>query len=113
MDKTKEEKLKEDHKADNEKLRYDLLSVDAIEDLVRVLNFGASKYADRNWEKGIKWGRVYSAAQRHLTAFWRGEDMDPETGIPHIAHAMCNCMFLLHYMKHNKEFDDRPLHGKK
>lgn len=101
--------LTEGAKYDEGKLRYDLLPVDAIEELVRVLNFGASKYADRNWEKGINFSRVYAATHRHLAKFWKGQNKDEETGLEHLAHAMCCCMFLLAYrLRDLKEFDDRP-----
>jgi hypothetical protein len=96
-------------KLDSEKLRMDLIPASAIESLAEVLTYGAKKYADRNWEKGIKWGRVYAATLRHLLAWWRGENLDPESGLPHLAHAMCNIAFLLEFSKKRKEFDDRPV----
>jgi hypothetical protein len=101
--------LTEGAKYDTGKLRYDLLPVDAEEELVRVLTFGASKYDDRNWEKGIDYSRLYGAARRHLKDFWKGLDKDDESGLEHLAHAMCCCMFLLSYrLRGMKKFDDRP-----
>lgn len=100
-------------KFDREKIRYELISAYAIDELAKVLTFGACKYADRNWEKGIKWSRVFGAVMRHLWAAWRGEDFDPETGLSHYAHAMCCCMFLLHYSRYRKRFDDRPIRRRK
>lgn len=94
-------------KYDNQKPRWDLMPPE-IEQVVDVLTYGASKYDDRNWEQGIKWGRVFAATLRHLWAFWRGEDKDQESGMDHLAHAACNCLFLLHYKKHCQEYDDRP-----
>lgn len=97
-------------KFDTGKARWDLLPIDALDELVEVLTFGASKYADRNWEQGINYSRVYGAAMRHLTKFWKGQDKDEETGLEHLGHAMCCCMFLLSYRLRNlKEFDDRPV----
>ncbi len=58
-------------------------------------------------DKGTRWGRYYAAAQRHLNAFWAGEDMDPESGLPHLAHAMWCCATLLDYSKDHKDMDDR------
>jgi hypothetical protein len=95
-------------KHDEEKPRTDLLPIDPMMDIAEILTFGAKKYSDRNWEKGIKWSRVYGALLRHMFAWWKGQDLDPETGKSHLAHAGCCIMFLLQYSKHNKEFDDRP-----
>lgn len=108
--------LAEGTKFDTGKLRYDLLSIESLEELVKVLTFGSIKYEDRNWEKGIKFSRVYAAALRHLVAMWRGEDIDPETGLLHSAHAECNAHFLTQFLKNPelyKDFDDRPHHVKK
>ena len=91
-----------------DKRRVDLLDPIAIAGLADVLTFGASKYGDRNWERGIEWSRVYGAALRHLLAFWGWEDLDPETGLPHIDHAACNIHFLQRYFRTHKNLDDRP-----
>jgi hypothetical protein len=103
--------LKEGTKFDIGKARYDLLAADSLDELVKVLTFGSQKYEDRNWEKGIKFGRVFAAAMRHMWAIWQGEEIDPETGILHSAHAECNMHFLTHFLKNKakyKDFDDRP-----
>jgi hypothetical protein len=74
----------------------------------KVLAFGAAKYAPRNWEKGILFSRVYAAALRHALAFNGGEDKDSETGISHLAHLACCCMFLAAFVNRNMiQFDDR------
>ena len=49
-----------------------------------------------------------ACALRHLAAFQRGEDLDPESGLPHLAHAMCNLRMLTLYSRTYKEGDDRP-----
>jgi len=79
------------------KLRYDLLPTDATAELVKVLTYGASKYAERNWERGQKWSVPYASCMRHLQAWHSGEDVDPESGLLHLAHAACNIAFLLAY----------------
>lgn len=84
-------------KDDHGKARFDLLPSDALAAFAQVVTVGAAKYGDRNWEAGMNWGRMYAAAQRHLNAFWSGEDDDPETGLPHLAHALCCIAFLLSY----------------
>ena len=85
----------------------DLLDPYAIEELSKVLTFGAQKYEAHNWKKGISASRLVAAAFRHLFAFVRGEDIDKESGLPHVAHAMCCCMFLLWMMRFRPKFDDR------
>lgn len=94
-------------KYDGEKARFDLLPPSAIKQIAEVYTMGAKKYADRNWEKGIKWGRIYAAAQRHLHAFWDGEDNDPESGLCHLAHAAWGILALLVYKTTHPELDDR------
>lgn len=101
--------LKTGEKKDEGKPRWELLAFDAIEGVVHILTFGAIKYAARNWERGIMYGRVYGAIMRHLTAWWRGENNDKESGRSHLDHAMCELMFLSAYEKRGMtSFDDRP-----
>ena len=98
---------KEAVKYDNEKPRMDLLDPVALEGLAKVLTFGAQKYAAHNWRKGIANSRLIAAMLRHLFAIMRGEDIDPESGIPHIDHLGCCWMFLSNNMKVRPEMDDR------
>lgn len=93
---------------DNDKIRMDLLPPNAIIELAKVLNFGAKKYAANNWRKGMAWSRMIGSLKRHLTAIEKGEDYDPETGILHSAHVMCNAAFLTEYYKIYPQGDDRP-----
>jgi hypothetical protein len=95
-------------KADVGKVRVDLLPVHPLTEIARVLTFGATKYDERNWEKGFDWSRIYGAALRHLLAWWDGEDLDPETSMSHLAHAATCVMFLLEYEKTKAGVDDRP-----
>lgn len=94
-------------KFDGDKPRMDLLDRYAIEQLASVLTFGARKYAAHNWRNGLEYSRLVAAALRHIHAFNDGEDLDPESGLPHAAHAMCCLMFLLGTMKHRPDMDDR------
>lgn len=99
-------------KADGEKNRLDLLPVQPLEDIGKVLTYGAGKYDPHNWRKGMQWSRIYGATLRHLFAWWRGVDIDPETGISHLAHAACNLLFLIEYTYKNKDMDDRYVNKK-
>lgn len=94
-------------KHDQDKLPMHLLSTTALEEVAAVLQFGADKYDQHNWRKGFVWSRTISAALRHILAFNDGEDLDPESGRSHVAHAMCCLMFLLEFEKTHPELDDR------
>lgn len=99
-------------KDDQDKIRFDLIPPGPLQDLAAIYTMGAKKYADRNWEKGLSWGRVFGAVMRHLWAFWKGEDNDPESGLPHLAHAAWGCFALLEYRQTHPEMDDRSRSGK-
>lgn len=88
-------------KFDHEKPRYDLVPWECMDDVARVLTFGATKYAPDNWKyvKGARW-RYIGAAFRHLAAMAMGETNDPETGLPHAAHAVCCLLFRGWFDKH-------------
>ena len=83
-------------KFDQDKPRWDLLPWTAVEAVVRVLGLGAVKYAPDNWRKVPEHRtRYFSACMRHLVAWQEGEQLDPETGENHLAHAACCVLFLL------------------
>lgn len=94
-------------KFDGEKPRMDLLDPKFLEDVARVLTFGAKKYAAHNWRKGINTSRLIGAIYRHLGAINSGEDTDPESGLPHSAHLGCCIMFLHWTMANRPDLDDR------
>ena len=100
--------LTEGQKFDSDKLRYELLPPELLEEVARVLTFGAHKYSARNWELGMAWSRPFGALMRHMWAWWRGEEKDPETGYSHLAHAACCIAFLVAYEARNTGTDDRP-----
>ena len=92
---------------DSNKMRMELISPIALEDLAAVLTFGATKYQDHNWRNGMKWSRVIGSLKRHLNSIEKGEDVDPESGMLHIGHLLCNAMFLSEYYRTQPELDDR------
>ena len=94
-------------KYDNDKPRMDLLDFDALEGLAKVLTFGAKKYDEHNWRNGISYSRLTAAMLRHLAALQRGEDIDAESGLPHIDHLGCCWMFLSNMTKTRPDLDDR------
>jgi len=95
-------------KHDTDKLPIHLIPPELITAVANILLFGAKKYEERNWEKGMAWSRCWSACQRHLWAWWGGEGNDPETGESHLWHAACCIAFLVAYEQRNLGTDDRP-----
>jgi hypothetical protein len=81
-------------KHDHMKRDFTLLPWDSVEEIVKVLEFGAAKYARDNW-KNVEADRYVKAAFRHLVAYSQGEQNDKESGMPHLAHLGCCVLFLL------------------
>lgn len=94
-------------KNDQEKPRMELVPAGATLEIAKVLTFGAKKYAAHNWRKGFDYSRLIGALERHIAAFKEGEDTDPESGLPHMAHAGCCVMFLLEHQLKGYGKDDR------
>jgi hypothetical protein len=111
----------EGRKDDADKVRIDLFPPEALFGISRVLTFGAAKYADRNWEKGISWSRVFAALMRHMWCWWGGQgpttesfvfdDVDGETKMSHLWHAGCCLVFLIAFEERRIGPDDRPRKG--
>jgi hypothetical protein len=89
------------------KLKWSLVSWMALAPMVRVLMFGAEKYDDHNWKKGLKYTEVCESLQRHINAFIEGEENDPESKLSHVGHILCNAMFLSYMSMFKKDMDDR------
>lgn len=96
-------------KDDQAKIRYELIPPEFLDGTADILTFGAKKYGDRNWEKGMAWSRVFGALMRHMWAWWRSEAGDPETGKSHLWHAACCLAFLMAYEERKSGQDDRPI----
>jgi hypothetical protein len=77
-------------------------------ELAKVAGFGSQKYERLNYLKGFKWSLSYDAMMRHLLAYQSGENDDPESGLPHLAHAMWHCSALLSFLLRDLGTDDRP-----
>jgi hypothetical protein len=78
-----------------------------MEALARHYAVGAQKYADRNWEKGMSWGRCFRSLMSHSWKWWRGETYDEETGSHHMIAAAWNCIALFIYDDRVIGTDDR------
>ena len=102
---------------DGTKLPYELLPAKAIEEVVRVLEFGAKKYSPNGWKKlgNSDLQKLLGAALRHVFAFLDGEYFDKDTGLDHLAHASCNLLFIqeLKYIICEREKEDGRKEDKK
>ena len=87
----------------------ELASIDplALLTLAEVAGFGARKYAAFNYLKGYDWSLNANAALRHLLAFLNGEDLDPESGLPHTAHFAWHGLALTSFLQRGLGTDDR------
>ena len=108
------------------KTALELLPFDALEEIAEVLtvcskdhNSKSGKYPARSWEEGIHYSKLFGAMMRHSWRWFMANlhcgdnEIDPETGIHHLAHAGCNLLFLLAYALRgvHVDFDDRPTKG--
>jgi Domain of unknown function (DUF5664) len=93
-------------KDDKGKPALELIPGDALEEVARALMFGAGRYGRDNWLKGMLWGRLFGAALRHVYKPLRGQWLDEESGLPHLAHACCCLLFLLTYDRRKLGTDD-------
>ena len=83
-------------KHDEGKRQWHLLPTKQLESVIDVLQYGAQKYSEDSWRK-VEDGkrRYYNAAMRHLAEWAKGERLDPESGLHHLAHAAVNCLFIM------------------
>ena len=90
-------------KFDSSKPRLSLVPLAELWQVVAVLEYGAKKYAPDNWKYvANSKQRYFDAAIRHITTRQMGEINDPETGLPHLAHADC-CLFFWMWHDNNPE----------
>lgn len=98
---TYKELMTEFKKFDSGKLKYSIFPDSVLRDIIKIMMFGAKKYGMDNWKLCEDNTRYYDALRRHLDD-WRNEDYyDKESGEPHLAHALCNLVFL-HYLEEQK-----------
>lgn len=92
----------------DDKPEYHLIPLFALAGTAQVLMYGKKKYTAWDWAKGMPWSVCFDCALRHLTAWQRGEENDPESGLPHLDHALCNLIMLAAYRDIYPEGDNRP-----
>lgn len=97
-------------KYDGEKPKMHLLPPKATLEVAKVLTFGAQKYDEENWRKlDNLQARYSSGALRHIFAHIDKEELDPESGLSHLAHAICCLMFKLEIELENGESKEKEL----
>lgn len=91
------------------KLRFDIMPPEGEAVIAGAFSYGAKKYGDRNWEKapGLRSLQFFGSMRRHLNKWRAGEDIDPESGEPHLAHVGANCMMLIATLARFPESDNR------
>lgn len=94
-------------KHDKSKAPMSLIPQSALYEVAEVFGFGAKKYGPHNWRGGLEWSRLSDALLRHVNAWIDGEELDPESGKSHLAHAACNLLMLLESQQKQLGEDDR------
>lgn len=87
--------------------RYELIPWDAMDVVARVYAFGADKYDDHNWRKGIPFGDHWAALIRHARAWWEGEECDPESRESHMGHVVFHALALIKAVDEHPDMDNR------
>ena len=89
------------HKADKGKPRFNLIPLHHLEGVAMIREYGVNKYGTRDGWRDVTNAkeRYEEAMTRHWFAYLSGEELDEESGLPHIDHVICNLLFL-------KEFQD-------
>ena len=100
--------MSESLKFDGDKTKMELLPLESVREIAKVLTFGANKYRDDSWQ-GLEnfEKRYFGACLRHLVQYQSGEKVDEESGISHLAHAGCNILFLIWNELHKEVDNDK------
>jgi hypothetical protein len=92
-------------KFDTNKLPVELVPAEAVEAIARVMDFGRKKYTENGWQTVPRGERRYfAAAYRHILAVQKTMPnldvllADPDSGLPHLEHCICNLAFLMYLM---------------
>lgn len=89
------------------KPKWSLIDFNSLEGVTYVLEFGVKKYGLNNWKKGLKTIDCCESALRHIFKFINNEDLDSESGLHHVDHAITNLMMVKYMLNNKKEFDNR------
>ena len=95
--------INDKNKHDGGKTRLDLVSPRLIEAVGKIRTYGVEKYGDSDSWKEVEPYRYVGATMRHFEAYRKGEELDKESGMPHLWHCACNLMFLI-----DLAYEDKP-----
>lgn len=105
-------KIKDSNPKDSvgiKKVPFSTVSAPVIAEIGLAMLEGARKYKRHNYRAiGVRASVYYDACLRHLTAWWEGEDLDPDSGLSHITKALACLVVLRDAMLLDKCSDDRP-----
>lgn len=89
------------------KLLFECIPPEFEAALAAVLTSGAKKYDKYNWHKGFPFDELYGSLRRHLNAFMdpAQNDLDDESGLPHLSHAAANIMFMIYFTHHKERYE--------
>lgn len=99
--------MSEGKKFDQGKAPLHMIPEEAIEGMALAFAYGAKKYGEYNYRNGIDVTRLTDSLGRHVLAYLKGEDNDPESGLPHTYHILANAAMLEYMRVHKPEFDNR------
>lgn len=93
-----------------EKPRLDLIPLTALTYMALGLQEGARKYGSASWREveSVDLAQYVAATMRHLMAYADGEDIDPESGNPHLSHAMASLAIMVDLIEQGNGTDTRP-----
>ena len=91
-------------KADSGKPRPSLVQPALIRADMATREFGCAKYHDPDNWRNVGAARYWDALLRHVLAAWDDwQAVDPESGLPHLHHIICNAGFLAQYMEDDND----------
>lgn len=82
------------HKDTNGKAAWHLLPYPALEQVIKIREYGVRKYKTEDGWQSVPKREYLDAIARHLSQMMQGKETDPESGLPHAAHIACNALFL-------------------
>jgi hypothetical protein len=88
------------------KPRMSLIPFAPLREFAKVLTYGEIQYETHNWKKGIPFSELIDATERHIGKFKDGVNLDDESGLHHLAHAMFGLVCTMWFMWRNKHRDD-------